>query len=284
MDAIAQSISNGLVIGLIYVLIASGLTLVFGIMRIVQFAHGEIYMLGAYCVYFLYVTLGLNVFLSFVIAAVSLGVVGIVIERFLYRRFRGNIETSIIVAIGLIILLQTIATVSFGTQERSIPNIIPGIVSLGGIRLSWDRALAVIVGAVLTISLFIFVRRTRTGRAMVAVSQDVDGAALQGVNVNRIASISMAVGCALAAIAGGMMGAILKINADMGGFAMAQGIAVIILGGLGSIPGAVIGGLVLGLVDGVVPFFADTNIASITGFALIIVMLFIRPRGLLGRG
>jgi len=283
MDAFVQSISNGLVIGFIYILVALGLTLVFGIMRIVQFAHGEIYMLGAYCVYFLSVTFGLNVLVSFVLAAIVLGAIGILIERFLFRPFRGNVETSIIIAIGLIILLQTLATVGFGTQERSLPSIIDGIITIGGARLSGDRALAVIVGIVLTLALFIFIRKTRTGQAMVAISQDIDGAALQGVNVNRLSAITMAIGCALAAVAGGIMGSILKINAGMGGFAMAQGIAVIILGGLGSIPGAVIGGLILGLVSGIIPLYADTNIASIVGFVIIVVLLFIRPRGLLGK-
>jgi branched-chain amino acid transport system permease protein len=239
-------------------------------------------MLGAYVVYFLCVGFGLPIFAAFVISAIALGLVGIALERFFFRRFRGDIENSIIVAIGLILLLQTIATVFFGTQEKYIPDFLPGIMTIGGIRLPWERMLAVWVGIILTVILFIFIRTTKTGQAMVAIAQDLDGAALQGINVNRISAISMAIGCALAAVAGSLMGAIFQIEPAMGGFAMEKGIAVIILGGLGSIPGAVVGGIIIGLIDGVVPIFASTTIAYIIGFALIIIILIIRPRGLLG--
>jgi branched-chain amino acid transport system permease protein len=282
MEGIIQSIANGIMMGFIYVLVALGLSLVFSIMRIVQFAHGEIYMLGAYVVYFLCVGFGVPIFAAFVLSAIALGLVGIALERFFFRRFRGDIENSIIVAIGLILLLQTIATVFFGTQEKYIPEFLPGIMTMGGIRLPWERMLAVWVGIILTVILFIFIRTTKTGQAMVAIAQDLDGAALQGINVNRISAIAMAIGCALAAIAGALMGAIFQIEPAMGGFAMEKGIAVIILGGLGSIPGAVVGGIIIGLIDGVVPIFASTTIAYIIGFALIIIILIIRPRGLLG--
>jgi branched-chain amino acid transport system permease protein len=282
MEGIIQSVANGIMMGFIYVLVALGLSLVFSIMRVVQFAHGEIYMLGAYVVYFLCVGFGVPVFAAFLISAIALGLVGIALERFFFRRFRGDIDNSIIVAIGLILLLQTIATVFFGTQEKYIPEFLPGIMTIGGIRLPWERMLAVWVGIILTVILFIFIRTTKTGQAMVAIAQDLDGAALQGMNVNRISAIAMAIGCALAAVAGALMGAIFQIEPAMGGFAMEKGIAVIILGGLGSIPGAVVGGIIIGLIDGVVPIFASTTIAYIIGFALIIVILIIRPRGLLG--
>jgi branched-chain amino acid transport system permease protein len=282
MEGIIQSIANGIMMGFIYVLVALGLSLVFSLMRVVQFAHGEIYMLGAYVAYFICVGFGLPILAAFVISAIALGLVGIALERFFFRRFRGDIENSIIVAIGLILLLQTIATVFFGTQEKYIPEFLPGIMTMGGIRLPWERMLAVWVGIILTVILFIFIRTTKTGQAMVAIAQDLDGAALQGINVNRISAIAMAIGCALAAIAGALMGAIFQIEPAMGGFAMEKGIAVIILGGLGSIPGAVVGGIIIGLIDGVVPIFASTTIAYIIGFALIIIILIIRPRGLLG--
>ena len=232
MEGIIQSIANGIMMGFIYVLVALGLSLVFSIMRIVQFAHGEIYMLGAYVVYFLCVGLGVPTFIAFAISALALALVGIILERYFFRRFRGDIENSIIVAIGLILLLQTIATVFFGTQEKYIPDFMPGIMNLWGIRLPWERMLAVWVGIIMTIALFIFIRATKTGQAMVAIAQDLEGAALQGINVNRISAIAMAIGCALAALAGALMGAIFQIEPAMGGFAMEKGIAVIILGGL----------------------------------------------------
>jgi len=276
-----QSIINGFSAGWIYVLVALGLTLLFGIMRIVQLAHGEIYMLGAHAVYYACVILGINIFVSFVISATALSLLGILIERFLFRKFRGQIEPSIIVAIGLILLLQTTAVVSFGSSEKNIPRLIPGILTAGGIRLSWDRVLAVLIGAGLVSALALFVKGTKIGQAMVAISQDTEAAALQGINVNRISSITMAIGCALAAIAGGLMGAIFSVEPFMGSFAISKGLAVIILGGLGSITGAVAGGLILGLIDGIVPLYYSTTVAYIVGFASIVIILIIRPKALL---
>ena len=282
MEIIWQSITNGLMMGWIYVLVALGLTIVFGIMRILQLAHGEIYMLGAFGVYYMCVVLGINIFISFVISALALALLGVILERFFFRRFRGRFDTSMIIAIGLILLLQTTAAVGFGTQEKWVPKLLPGVLAVWGVRLAWDRVLSVLIGITLVSSLFLFIQRTRVGQAMVAISQDPDAAALQGIDVNRISSLSMAIGCAMAAIAGGLMGALFQVEPFMGGFAMTKGIAVIILGGLGSIWGAVIGGLILGLIDGMVPLAANTTVATIIGFVLIIFILIIKPQGLLG--
>jgi branched-chain amino acid transport system permease protein len=282
MDTIFQGISNGLMMGWIYVLVALGLTIVFSIMGIMQFAHGEIYMLGAYCTYYVTVVRGVNVFVSLAIAAVALGVGGVILERVLFRRFRGKIEPGMIVAIGLILLLQTAAAVGFGTQDKWVPTMVPGVLKIWMVKLAWDRAVCVLVAIILVFLLFLFIRMTKIGQAMVAISQDADAATLHGIDVNRVSSLTMAIGCALAAVAGGLMGAIFQVQPFMGGFPMGKGIAVIILGGLGSIWGAVIGGLLLGLVDGLVPLWANTTIASIIGFVLIILILIVKPQGLLG--
>jgi len=277
-----QGVINGLSAGWIYVLVALGLTLVFGIMRTVQFAHGEIYMLGSHTVYYSSVALGINMIASFGIAAVALFLLGIVIERLLFRRFRGQIEPSIIVAIGLIIFFQTVAVVAFGANEKTVPRLIPGVLAFGDIRLAWDRVLTMCVGAGAMIVLFVFIKGTRVGQAMLAASQDPDAATLQGVNVNRVSAIAMGTGSALAAVAGGLMGSIFTVEPFMGSFAITKGLAVIILGGLGSIGGAVVGGLLLGLVDGIVSLYSSTTMAYIVGFGLIVLILIIRPKGLLG--
>ena len=282
METILQGIFNGLVMGWIYVLVALGLTIVFSIMGIVQFAHGEIYMLGAYCTYWIAVVLGLNVFVALLLAALLMALAGIILEKLLFRRFRGQIEGSIIIAIGLILLLQTIAAIGFGTQDKWIPTMIPGVLDIGNIKIPWERALSVIIGMILVLVLFLFIRGTKMGQAMIATSQDVEAATLQGINVNRVSMVSMAIGCALAAIAGGLMGAIFGVQPVMGSYAMEKGIAVIILGGLGSIWGAVIGGLLLGLIDGLVPLGANTTVASIIGFSIIVLILIVKPQGFLG--
>jgi branched-chain amino acid transport system permease protein len=277
-----QGIFNGLASGWIYVLVALGLTLIFSIMRILLFAHGEIYMLGAYVVYYVCVKGGINFFWALMVSALALGVVGILLEKFMFRRIRGEMEPAILAAIGLTLLFQTLAVIAFGAYLKYIPSIFPGVLKLGGIRLSWDRLLIVFIGLVLTLALFLVIRKTKVGKAMLAISQDPDAAALQGINVNRVSSLSMGIGCALAAIAGGLMGSLLQLTTYMGTFAITKGIAVIILGGIGSVPGAVLGGLILGLVDGLVPLFTSGTIAAIVGFCVIILILLIRPKGLLG--
>jgi len=279
---LAQSILNGLAAGGIYVLVALGLTLVFGIMNIVQFAHGEIYMLGAYASYFLIKLFGFSFWEALPVSAIAIGLLGIVLEKFFFRPFRDRFEPSIIVAVALMVLLQTTAVVGFGTDTKSMGGIIPGVLSIGGVTLSWDRLLGILVGIILVVALFLLIQKTKIGQAMVAVSQDPYAAALQGIDVNRISSIAMAVGCALAAIAGSLMGSIFSTSPFMGTSAITKGIAVIILGGLGSIPGAVAGGLVLGLIDGLVPPLLSSTMAGIVGFGVIIIVLLFRPTGFFG--
>ncbi len=263
-------------------LVAVGLTLVFGIMNIVQFAHGEIYMLGAYCSYFLIKVYGFSFWEALPLAALLVGLLGIVLERFFFRPFRGRFEPSIIVAVGLMLLLQTTAVVGFGTDTKSMGGIIPGVLTVSGITLSWDRLLAIVVGIILVAALFLLIQKTKVGQAMVAVSQDPDAAALHGIDVNRISTIAMVIGCALAAIAGALMGSIFSTSPFMGTSAITKGIAVIILGGLGSITGAVAGGLILGLIDGLIPPLLSPTMAGIFGFGVIIIVLLFRPRGLFG--
>lgn len=279
---LAQSTVNGLAAGWIYILVAVGLTLVFGIMNIVQFAHGEIYMLGAYCSYFLIKSCGFSFWVALPLSALFGALLGIVLERVFFRRFRGSFELSVIVAIALMLFLQTTAVVGFGSDIKSMPGVIPGVLKLGSVTISWDRLLAIGVGIVLVAVLFLMIQKTKIGQAMVAVSQDADAAALQGININRVSAVAMATGCALAAIAGSVMASIFSVSPFMGIFAITKGIAVIILGGLGSIPGAVVGGLILGLIDGLVPPLLSATMATILGFVAIIILLLFRPRGLFG--
>jgi branched-chain amino acid transport system permease protein len=280
---LSQSILNGLAAGWIYVLVGLGLTLVFSIMNILQFAHGEIYMLGAYGTYYFSVSYGLNYWVALLLSVLLIALLGLILERFFFRPFRDQFEPSIIVAIGLMLLLQTTAVVGFGSYTKVMPSIIPGVLKVWGVTLSWDRLLAILVGVILVSALFLMIQRTKIGQAMLAISQDAYAAALHGIDVNRVSSIAMALGSALAAVAGSLMGCIFHIQPSMGAFALTKGIAVIVLGGLGSIPGTVVGGLIIGLIDGVVPTVLSTTMAAVIGFILIILVLLLRPRGLFGR-
>jgi len=285
MDLIilAQSLLNGLMAGWIYVLVALGLTMVLSIVGIIQLAHGEVYMFGGYGVYVLCIVANLDFFLGLVLSTLLVGLLGPVMEKCFFRPFRGaEWLRGVMMATALLLILRTVAVIIFGSYVRVIPNPLPGVITIGGVSLSIQRSIAILLSVVLVSALFLFIHRTKIGQAMVAVSEDVEAAALQGINVDRISSLAMFLGSALAAGAGALMGVIFGLSPFMGDFALAKGIAVIVLGGLGSISGAVIGGLILGLIDGLVPPLLSTHVASIIGFAGVILILIFRPHGILG--
>jgi branched-chain amino acid transport system permease protein len=280
----AQIILNGLMAGSIYILVALGLTLVLSIMGIVQLAHGEIYMFGAYGTYYFCVVFGLHYLLALVISTLIMGVAGIFIEKIFYRPFRqGDFLPSVIMAVGLMVMLQTTAIVAFGSSIKVVTTPFPGVINIAGAYISWERFIVIVISAIFVIGLFLLLYKTRIGKAMVAVSQNLQGAALQGINADHVSSFAMFFGCGLAAVAGGLMGAIFNLSPSMGGFALMKGIAVIILGGLGSIGGAVVGGLILGFIDSIVPPFLSVQMASLVGFIIIILILIFRPQGIMGR-
>jgi branched-chain amino acid transport system permease protein len=280
---LAQSILNGLTAAWIYILVALGLTLVLSIMGIINLAHGEIYTLGGYVTYYLCADAGLNFLLALILATFLVGGLGIVLERLFFRPFRhGEFMRAVVMAIGLMLILQTIVVISFGGTAKVLISPFPGVITIAGVTLSWERLVVILVSIIFVAALFFLIHRTKIGQAMVAVSQDVDAAALQGINADHISSLAMFLGCGLAAAAGALMGTVFSLYTSMGSFALMKGIAVIILGGLGSIPGAVIGGLILGLIDGVVPPLLTSQMASLIGFMAIIIILLFRPQGILG--
>jgi branched-chain amino acid transport system permease protein len=268
----------------IYILVALGLTLVLSIMGIVQFAHGEIYMMGAYGAYYFCIVIGLHYLLALVLSTLLMGVAGIIIEKIFFRPFRqGDFLPSVIMAVGLMIMLQTTATVSFGSSIKVVTTPFRGIITIAGAILSWERLIIIVISGFFVVVLFLLLRMTKIGQAMVAVSQDMQGAALQGISVDHVSSFAMFLGCMLAGVAGGLMGAIFNLSPSMGGYALMKGITVIILGGLGSLPGVVIGGLILGFIDSIVPPFMSVQMASMVGFISIILILIFRPQGIMGR-
>ena len=277
-----QGVLNGLTSSGIYILVALGLTLVLSIMNIVQLAHGEIYMIAAYVVYYFSMTLGLNFYVAFIIGVLAVGILGVFLERFFFRPFRGKPDQALVLSIGLILVFQNLILAIAGGSPKSYSSPFEGVVSVGSLTLSMERLVIIVAGAVLVCALFVFIKFAKNGQAMLAISQDREGAALQGININRLSAIAMFVGCALAGVAGGLVGALFSLTPTMGSFALMKGIAVIILGGLGSIPGAVLGGLILGLIDGVVPVVTSTYMASLIGFVMVILILLFRPRGLWG--
>jgi branched-chain amino acid transport system permease protein len=281
---VAQIILNGLMAASIYILVALGLTLVLSMTGIVQLAHGEIYMLGAYGTYYFCVVLGLHYLLALVISTLIIGLAGIPLEKIFFRPFRGpDFMPSVIIAVGIMIMLQTTAIVNFGSSIKVVTTPFRGVMTIAGAIVSWERLLVIVISAIFVGGLFLLLRRTKMGLGMLALSQDIRGAALQGISADRVSSVAMFLGCGLAAVAGGLMGAIFNLSPSMGGYALMKGIAVIILGGMGSLAGVVVGGLILGFIDGIVPPLLSVQMANLIGFICIILILIFRPQGIMGR-
>jgi branched-chain amino acid transport system permease protein len=276
---------NGVMLGLNYALIALGLSLIFGIMGIVNFAHGEMYMLGGYVAYYLVGRFGLNFFVTIVAAVIMVGLLGVFLEKVLFRPLTTRPKealTSFIVAVGLAWVLQMLAVICFGDLDRSVPSAFKGIIRMGGVVITKERLATIIIGIALIVLLNLFLLRTRIGRAIRAVAEDKEAAALQGVQVGRVSSLSFGVGCALASAAGALMAPIFSINPFLGGEVILKAFLVVILGGMGSIPGAMLGGLVLGFTESFGSLFFTVPTVSVITFILIIIILILRPQGLLG--
>ncbi len=273
---------NGLALGWIYVLMALGLTLIFGIMHIMQFAHGEIYMLGAYVVYYLTASFGLPLLVAMALSMVVMAGVGLVLERFLVRPLKMDWASAVVGATGLTLILQSGSVAMFGLYQRNIPLLAQGPFNIIGTVVPKDRIVAVLAAVILSLTLYLFLKLTEYGQAMVASAQNPEGAILQGVDPNRMSALSMVIGCALAAAGGTLAGSLFTLSPYMGLMPLVKGITIIVLGGMGSLPGAFIAGMTLGLIDGLVPILFGAAWASIGPLLLVILVLVIKPQGFFG--
>ena len=276
-SGLTAGILNGLCLAGIYVLVALGMTLILGIMNILQFAHGEIFMMGAFATYFVIVRLGGNIFLAVLTSMVAVGILGFILERVVFRPLIGKFTPVVCAATGLMLILQTTAVVSFGLNQKQTPAIMPGGIRVLTFVVPYDRLLALATGIVLTTVLVIFLRRTRLGLAITATSQNREGALLQGINPKVMYSFVMTVGSALAAVGGSFAGSIFTLDPFMGSLAMMKGFTIIVIGGMGSVGGGVVGGLLLGLSDSLTATIFSPAVAAITPLVLVIIVLVVRP-------
>lgn len=281
-ELLLQSTVLGLSMGAIYILMALGLTLMFGMMHIINFAHGAIYMLGAFAIYYLFAQSGIPYIVAFVLTLLLLGGFGLIVERLIYRTLGGEIEPTLVALLALTTLLESSGYLAFGVLDKDVPTVFPGVIHATGITLSVERVAIIPIVAVMVVALHIFMQRTKTGQAMRAIEQDREAAALQGVNVNRINALAFGIGFALAAAAGALMAPVFAVSPSMGELPLLKAFIIIILGGLGSIPGAILGGVILGLIDGVLATAFGFEVAFLLSFVLIIVILLVKPQGLLG--
>lgn len=284
MDAatIVQASMDGLMLGMMYILIALGLTLVYSILGIVNFAHAQFYMLGGVLTWFLFAERHTNYILTFIIVCVSIGLFSLVVERFLFRPFRKKLNEAFMISLGLIWIFEQTVLRIIGFWEKPVPQAIQGMINFLGIKFSAERLMITITGGVLIIALHFFIQRTRYGRAMRAISQDSECAAIHGVNIDTTCRIAFGVGCALAAAAGVLLAPVLYVTPYMGGPPIMKAFIIIILGGLGSIPGCLIGGIFLGMADAIGSLFYSLQFVEIVTFAFVLLILVIRPRGLMG--
>jgi branched-subunit amino acid ABC-type transport system permease component len=271
-----QSFINGFALGWLYI--------IFGITRIMQFAHGELYMLGGYVVYLFSVSLHLNLFFSILMAMVIVGAFGYVLYVGLFKRFTGQMVNPIIISVGLTLILQSGVMVVFGITQRTLPRLAEGGLSLLGSPVPKDRLVVVVVSVFLVAVLYVALKKHRYGQAMVASAQSPEGAQLQGINLARMGAISMFTASALAAAGGALAGSVFQLTPYMGVQPLVKGLIIIVLGGLGSVPGVVVGGLFLGLLDGVAPVVLGAGWASILPLVIVMIVLLVKPTGLWGYG
>ena len=285
MDRFLQHLLNALMLGGTYALLGIGLTMIFGIMRVVNFTHGELYTFGAYMVFFFAMTLSTNFFLALVFAMVLGVALGAAIEFVLLRPLRGaNIDTTMLIMIGAWIALQNSEQLVWTGVAKSVIHPFPAEpVVLGPLSVSWIRIFVFCVAILLIVGAHLLIHRTRLGKAMRSTFQDRETAALMGVNINAIQTATFALGSGLAAAAGALLGPVFVLVPSMGDMAALKSFAIVILGGLGSFKGATLGGFLLALVEEMGAGYISSGYRDAMGFLIIIVVLIFRPTGLFAR-
>ena len=281
-----QQLINGLALGSVYALIALGYTMVYGIIKLINFAHGEMYMLGAYFGFYAITRFNLSLGPAMLLAMVGAAFIGILLERIAYKPLRNSSRIAVLItAIGASLLLQSTAQLVFGASFKPFPQVIPSKrIQLGPVFTTNRQLLIFGVAMALMVTLQLIVQYTKFGKAMRAVSMDKEAAQLMGINIDRIISITFALGSSLAAAAGILVGMYYnRIDPYMGMMSGLKAFVAAVLGGIGVIPGAVVGGLLMGVTENMVVAFGSSTLRDAVAFAVLIIVLLFRPNGLLGK-
>ena len=282
---------NGISLGSVYALIALGYTMVYGIAKMLNFAHGDVIMIGSYVVFFTFGTSGMNPILSIVLSMVVCTVLGVVIERVAYRPLREAPSLAVLItAIGVSYLLQQVAQLTWSSNPKSFISVISGIPFLqplslfgGQLTISAETIVTIVVCVVIMVVLIWFVNNTSAGHAMLAVSEDRGAAQLMGVNVNATISLTFAIGSALAAVAGALLcSSYPTLQPTTGAMPGIKAFVAAVFGGIGSIPGAFLGGILLGIIENLSKAYISTQLSDAIVFLVLIVVLIVKPTGLLG--
>ncbi|MCL4182933.1 MAG: branched-chain amino acid ABC transporter permease [Burkholderiaceae bacterium] len=279
-----QQVVNGLAAGSVYVLIGLGLSLVFGVLGIAHFAHGSVAMLGGYATLNIMQGLGYNLWLAMLLAMPLAAVLGVIIERLFYRPVRNAPPiNTFIIALGLMFILDNAALLFFGPEQVLIRSPYTSVVSFGTFNVVALRIYMLACNVLLLVALVVLLSRTKLGRAIRAVAQNRDAAAMLGVNVDRVSAAVFAIGSALAASAGAFVGSLTALYPSMSGDLVLKGFAVMILGGMGSLPGAVLGGLIIGVTESLGGALISSAYKGSFGFIILILVLWFRPSGMFGK-
>ena len=291
MQTFIQLVATGLQIAAVYVLFSLGLTLIFGVMQVVNFAHGQFFTMTALLIAVtlpLLVAQGMVIWLAYGISVLfgilASMVLGIVIYQFGLRFFQRDMAGSFILTVGIVLLLEGVFLHYFGGVVRTVPPFVDGSINLLGVNITLQRVVLIVVSAIFTLILYRVLATTRIGKAMRAVSIDHEAAMLQGIPYKRIAYAGFLIATFMGALAGAVMAPLAMISPTVGSDYLVKGFIAVIIGGLGSVPGAIVGSLFIGMIESFVGYLFDPSIANIAIFALVIITLLVRPHGLLGHG
>ena len=283
---IALTLVWGLAIGCVYILLATGLNIIFGVMKLVNFAHGQLLMIGAFLTWTISFMAGINAYVAILISMFVVALMGVGVERLTFRRVLGTDKLNeIFISLGLIYVFENIAILIWGVNSKQVVSPFYGL-SLSsselGISITYDRIIAVFVVIAALAAFGVLMKKTKIGLAMRATSQRNTTAMLMGINVEKVYMLTFAIGAALAAVAGGLYGIIFSFDYQVGAMPTIIAFAIIIMGGLGSIKGAIVGGLLYGITEQLATLFFGGIWGSAVAFALLIVVLVLRPNGIFG--
>lgn len=284
MELFIQQLINGLTLGSIYILVGIGLTLVFGILHIPNFAHGALYMVGGYVTLMAMSALGVPYLVAIILSIFTVAFLAVLMERFVFHPLRKAPPIhDKIAAIGIMLFLESLVVVVWGTEYRKMATPFDDVLSIGSITITSQRILVIFTAIFVVLLLYLFLRKTMIGTSIRAMAQNRDGAFLVGVNANKVAMMTFAISGGLAAIAASISSPLNLVFPAMGHLVIMKAFIIVIIGGMGSIPGAIFGGYLLGITESLGATYISNDYKDLLAFLLLIAIMTIRPRGLFVR-
>ncbi len=284
MDLFIQQLINGLTLGSVYILVGIGLTLVFGILHIPNFAHGALYMLGGYVTFMAMTSLGLHYVLGIIISMIAVALIAVLMERGVFHHLRNAPPIhDKIAAIGIMLFLEALVLVVWGAEYRNMNTPYSGTLNLGAVSISTQRIIIIAVSVIVVLILYWFLKKTMVGASIIAMAQNREGAYLVGINASKVAMMTFAISGALAALAASLSTPINLLFPAMGHLVIMKAFIIVIIGGMGSIPGAIFGGYLLGITESLGATYISSDYKDLIAFVLLVIIMTWKPRGLFAK-